>query len=602
MPLVPGDSRESVGKNISILRSEGKAPKQAIAIALNMAGKSKTASVADLAGEIAADPVKLAMWETLKASLRGPEQGTKTAQEELEKLSFSLPNPFASKPPAPPPEDPHARRMRILQTLGPMDDWGAMSDAEMDAWQPSPMTPEAAAAYIAKYPDAPHMPAEGMPYTRRHSTELKTAQEELEKLAAPYDRAAGMRGALQGASIGGVWGAGVGASNAHHRGEDVSQGALETGLILAALGGLLGSTRGLPDNGYYIDKAHRLPSPGPSAADELFRGTKTAQEELEKLANWINSAASGVDAALQPALLGAVLGAGAGALGAGEGHRGEGAVAGGLAGGLMGGAGGMWETHAYPGLANIGGTMPAVLPGTAAAGALAGMGQRRDPSQEKTASPWGSILKGTAMGGAAGAGIGALGAHMRGGDVGEAALKGGLGGAAGGAALGGLHSMFKNPPAGTAGWAQDKLAPSLIEKGLGAGLIGAGTLAGGAVTSAAFGDGIAEEMRAKEIGKFNAQQELLAQQRQTLAPKHQEAFQRAMADDTVQRAPQDIIHSAFETMRTFAPNLAADPNATLSFLRESAIYGTGPSYASIKSLADSEKSVVSAAKLAGANR
>jgi len=206
------------------------------------------------------------------------------------------------------------------------------------------------------------------------------------------------------------------------------------------------------------------------------------------------------------------------------------------------------------------------------------------------------------MGGAAGAGIGALGAHMRGGDVGEAALKGGLGGAAGGAALGGLHSMFKNPPAGTAGWAQDKLAPSLIEKGLGAGLIGAGTLASGAVTSAAFGDGIAEEMRAKEIGKFNAQQELLTQQRQTLAPKHQEAFQRAMADDTVQRAPQDIIHSAFETMRTFAPNLAADPNATLSFLRESAIYGTGPSYASIKSLADSEKSVVSAAKLAGANR
>ena len=41
MPLKRGSSKQTVSKNISTLRREGKKPKQAIAIALSKAGKSK---------------------------------------------------------------------------------------------------------------------------------------------------------------------------------------------------------------------------------------------------------------------------------------------------------------------------------------------------------------------------------------------------------------------------------------------------------------------------------------------------------------------------------------------------------------------------------
>lgn len=41
MPLVHGKSNDAVSKNIATLKKEGRPQKQAVAIALNVAGKSK---------------------------------------------------------------------------------------------------------------------------------------------------------------------------------------------------------------------------------------------------------------------------------------------------------------------------------------------------------------------------------------------------------------------------------------------------------------------------------------------------------------------------------------------------------------------------------
>lgn len=41
MPLVKGKSQAAISKNISTLRHEGRPPAQSVAIAMNVAGKSK---------------------------------------------------------------------------------------------------------------------------------------------------------------------------------------------------------------------------------------------------------------------------------------------------------------------------------------------------------------------------------------------------------------------------------------------------------------------------------------------------------------------------------------------------------------------------------
>lgn len=196
-------------------------------------------------------------------------------------------------------------------------------------------------------------------------------------------------------------------------------------------------------------------------------------------------------------------------------------------------------------------------------------------------------LGGAAIGGAVGGGGGALLAKLRGEDPAQAAIRGGIGGAGLGALGGGLSAFSSG---------HEALADSIFRKGTEKAIIGGGAVLGGMAMSGMMGssDSAAREAAEREQGRMQAMQQFKQQQLLRLTPMHEEAFAAAQADEVVSRADPAMIHSSFETMKRFAPNLAADPNATRSFLRESAVWGTGPNYATLKNLADAERSVAGA--------
>jgi hypothetical protein len=126
-----------------------------------------------------------------------------------------------------------------------------------------------------------------------------------------------------------------------------------------------------------------------------------------------------------------------------------------------------------------------------------------------------------------------------------------------------------------------------------------GVTAAGALLAAQLQDkflGNTDQAKAtnSEIGKLTAQNRFKTQMVNTLQPQHTAVLKNVLQDEIINKADKTMIVSAFETMKRFAPNLAADENATRSFLREHAIYGTGPSYASLKNLADAEQAVARA--------
>ena len=218
----------------------------------------------------------------------------------------------------------------------------------------------------------------------------------------------------------------------------------------------------------------------------------------------------------------------------------------------------------------------------AALGATAGA--RTDAAQKTAGLPdiFKTLAGGTALGAAGGAGLGALSSYLRDDNVGRGALRG----AAAGGAMGGIGSLLHSGQALGMGPA--------AQKGLEGMAMAAGAGAAYHAGAAAFGSPETREMRDKELGKFQAMQEIRQYQGTHLAPLHDAAFAKAQADEVIGRADPTLMQSAFGTMRKFAPNLAADHNAVTSFLRESAAFGTGPSYATLKNLADAEKSVVNA--------
>lgn len=192
-------------------------------------------------------------------------------------------------------------------------------------------------------------------------------------------------------------------------------------------------------------------------------------------------------------------------------------------------------------------------------------------------------LLGAAAGGLGGGLLGGGISAWRGEDPAAGARRGALGGMVVGGGLGAAS--------GLSGGGLPEGFGKALGRGAEAVAIGAGTVGGSALLRSMAIDPEAEEQKARELGRFQAQREIKTLQRQELAPLHAKAFQTALQDEHVQAAPMELMQSTYDTMRNFAPNLSADPHATTSFLREAARFGSGPSYAMLKNLADAESSV-----------
>lgn len=142
------------------------------------------------------------------------------------------------------------------------------------------------------------------------------------------------------------------------------------------------------------------------------------------------------------------------------------------------------------------------------------------------------------------------------------------------------------------GW--QRILQKVVEGTALAGAVGTGILAATHLEDKFLGNADQAKATNSEIGKLNAQNQFKTQMVVSLEPMHKSVLKSVLSDEVISNADKGMITSAFETMKRFAPNLAADENAARSFLREHAIYGIGPSYASLKNLADAEQAVARA--------
>jgi hypothetical protein len=146
------------------------------------------------------------------------------------------------------------------------------------------------------------------------------------------------------------------------------------------------------------------------------------------------------------------------------------------------------------------------------------------------------------------------------------------------------------PTASTASFGA-KVLEQALPKVLAGAALGIGTFGLSKAYDNMFGSRTQVEEHQRELGKLTAQSQFKAEALNQLKPLHTNVFNSVMQDQVIKDADPSLMKSTFDTMRKFAPNLAADSNAAKSFLREHAIYGTGPSYAALKNLADAEQAI-----------
>lgn len=107
----------------------------------------------------------------------------------------------------------------------------------------------------------------------------------------------------------------------------------------------------------------------------------------------------------------------------------------------------------------------------------------------------------------------------------------------------------------------------------------------------------------KELGRMQARASFMNSRAGMLSGTHEKVLKELLRTDSViSDANKDVMTSSFTTMTKFAPNLAADVNAARSFLRASAESGSGPSFATLQTLADAERSIQQVGGIAGGGK
>jgi hypothetical protein len=107
----------------------------------------------------------------------------------------------------------------------------------------------------------------------------------------------------------------------------------------------------------------------------------------------------------------------------------------------------------------------------------------------------------------------------------------------------------------------------------------------------------------KELGRMHARASFMNSRATLLSGTHTKILKELLRTDSViSGADKDVMASSFTTMTTFAPNLAADINAARSFLRASAESGSGPSFATLQTLADAERSIMQVGGITGGGK
>lgn len=566
MPLEQGSSDEAKSHNISKLRHEGYPQRQAIAIAMREAGEARPRKrkkkASDIVTEIAASPIKVAAFAFFQEVLADAARDLRGEPEKIAEEKTAL-------------------------TAGNLFDYakGSLQHAGIGAGVGAGLGAATGAA-----------------------------------MADPGDRMSGaLKGLAAGGAVGGLGGLGTGMLMKHElpaavqtasRGvaaaptQAVGQAAETLAPELASMSTHAGGAVvpppvtsktptlvGMPTGPAPVAGATEIAPAAVGAAGKPKRSRKKAASEASLFSELAQQQAA------RGGIGGGLIGAGVGAASADEDHRLQGALGGGLRGGLSGallGGGSHALSEHYGGLPLLEAAAPYLA---ASAGAARGLGTGlalRDAAEDegtKTASnPFMRALMGAGIGGLGGAGAGALATKMRGGDtdaIKGTAIRGGLAGAGIGGGLGALSGL-------SAMQAGKGLSTKGLEHASLMGIGGVGSALGGILSQGIMGETPSAEMKERELGKFEAQKQIKSQQLLDLAPQHDAAFAAAHKDDVIGRADPALMRSSFQTMKRFAPTLASDPSAVTSFLRESAIYNNGPSYASIKNLADAEKSVVSA--------